>query len=241
LIQIPKSTLSRWKNRIDKIKRKGKYDDVLPKIITIITTLLEVKPFVNADEMIKHIFKTTKISCSKNLIYSVMKKIKYTCKNPKFVNYPNEERLKTQIQTFCSDFKSLNNKFNSHPIVSLDEVGFSSNIRPLKIWSKRGKTKYIKVKPNINTKNKSVCVCVTSDGNISNYKISDKPYTKIIFLEFLKSLSFPENTIILLDNVRFHHSKEVIKHALEQKWNLLYTPPYSPWFNPIENVFSVAL
>ena len=20
-------------------------------------------------------------------------------------------------------------------------------------------------------------------------------------------------------------------------WNVLYTPPYSPWFNPIENIF----
>ena len=43
-----------------------------------------------------------------------------------------------------------------------------------------------------------------------------------------------------MDNVCFHHSKEVVNYIKTQDWSLLFKPPYSPWFNPIENVFSVV-
>lgn len=44
----------------------------------------------------------------------------------------------------------------------------------------------------------------------------------------------------MLDNVKFHHSKLVKKYAEEKGIELLCVPPYSPWFNPIEGVFSVV-
>jgi transposase len=43
-----------------------------------------------------------------------------------------------------------------------------------------------------------------------------------------------------MDNVAFHHSK-IIKELIHKKgWEYLYTPPYSPVFNPIEGVFSIV-
>ena len=56
----------------------------------------------------------------------------------------------------------------------------------------------------------------------------------------MKKLDLPINTIILIDNVRFHHSKEIKSYAKTKNWDLLYIPPYSPWFNPIENIFSMV-
>ena len=43
-----------------------------------------------------------------------------------------------------------------------------------------------------------------------------------------------------MDNVSFHHCKEVVEFIHSQNWKILYTPPYSPWFSPIEGVFSVV-
>ena len=44
---------------------------------------------------------------------------------------------------------------------------------------------------------------------------------------------------ILMDNVQFHHSREV-KSLLEQhQTNPIYNPPYHPDSNPIEMVFSI--
>ena len=60
------------------------------------------------------------------------------------------------------------------------------------------------------------------------------------FLEFLKSLELNENTVVLMDNVAFHHSKVVKEYIVSKKACCLYTPPYSPWFNWIENCFSIV-
>ena len=57
-------------------------------------------------------------------------------------------------------------------------------------------------------------------------------------MSFTLSLDFPKDTLILLDNVRFHHSKTFINLANTRGWKILYTPPYSPQYNPIELVFS---
>lgn len=51
------------------------------------------------------------------------------------------------------------------------------------------------------------------------------------------TLNLPKNTIFVLDNVRFHHSINIKNYMESMGWNVLYTPPYSPWFNPIENIF----
>jgi transposase len=57
----------------------------------------------------------------------------------------------------------------------------------------------------------------------------------------LRQLALPPRTVLLLDNVRFHHSAESRVAAAEKGFDLLFVPvpPYSPWFNPIETVFSV--
>jgi transposase len=65
-------------------------------------------------------------------------------------------------------------------------------------------------------------------------------FNKERFLNFLKDLSLlPPGTVILLDNVSFHHSLVVKDIAKQHSLVLLYTPPYSPCFNPIEGVFSI--
>ncbi|PNH01358.1 hypothetical protein TSOC_012764 [Tetrabaena socialis] len=60
------------------------------------------------------------------------------------------------------------------------------------------------------------------------------------FVEFLRRLSIPERSIILLDNVAFHRSKAAREMAAQRNWTLLFVPPYSPWFNPIEGIFSIV-
>ncbi len=54
------------------------------------------------------------------------------------------------------------------------------------------------------------------------------------------SFDLPAGTVLLLDNVSFHHSKVVKEYAISQGLVLLYVPPYSPWFNSVEGVFSIA-
>jgi transposase len=91
------------------------------------------------------------------------------------------------------------------------------------------------LKPVVST---SVLAAVSDDGllDIQQRKGS---YNKESFVAFLKQSKIPRHAVILLDNVAFHHAKPVLDLAREREWTLLHTPPYSPWFNPIEGVFSI--
>lgn len=78
-----------------------------------------------------------------------------------------------------------------------------------------------------------------SENAIVNRCMSTKPFNTIKFLEFLKACNFKPNSVLLLDNVSFHHSHVVKQFATDKNLILLYVPPYSPWYNPIEGVFSI--
>jgi transposase len=60
------------------------------------------------------------------------------------------------------------------------------------------------------------------------------------FLAFLQSFDIPKNTVLLMDNVSFHHSKVISEYVKSVGAFILFTPPYSPWFNPIEMCFSIV-
>ena len=77
---------------------------------------------------------------------------------------------------------------------------------------------------------------MVSPQRIEHWEKLEGSYNKEKIVVFLANLKLPSNTIFLIDNVSFHHSKEVVAFAATKGWKLLYTPP---WFNPIEGVFSI--
>ena len=239
ITNISKSSISRWNLNILPFKKECKKNIHVPIIIDTINLISKINPFYNIYDVQIYLKSKLNIICSYQLIRCVIhKNLKLSYKKTKFANYINDNLLKEKTTLFCSQFKKLY-KHDSF-IASIDEIGFSSKLNPLYAWSEKGKRTYIKNKINNKTRtNKSVCTCITSDGNVK-YNISLVPYNKTLFLSFLKSLKLPKNTILLMDNVCFHHSKEVVNYIKTQDWSLLFTPPYSPWFNPIENVFSVV-
>lgn len=233
--KISKSTICRWVNSKNNVKIENDKNPNKQNIIKVIKEVLIYNPLFT----IKEIQKFLNFEYSYDLIRNIMKnELKMTFKKTKWQQYTNLEKLKEQTNNFCSEFKK---KYNSKKIIaSIDEVGFSSRMYPLFSWSTKGKKIHNKIKLDTkNMKNTSVCSCITNEGNIT-YDTNSSSYNKNSFLSFMKKLDLPINTIILIDNVRFHHSKEVKSYAKTKNWDLLYIPPYSPWFNPIENIFSMV-
>lgn len=236
LTNVSKSSISRWKCNIKYIKKN---DNRIPVIIDTIKLISKINFSFTINDILLYLKNKLDIFCSYQLVRCVIKnKMNMSYKKTKYANFINEESLKYKTNLFHTQFKNTFDP-NNYFIASIDEIGFSSDLNPIYSWSTKGQRTYVKNKlDNKNRKNKSVCSCITSDGNI-RYNCSLLPYNKISFLEFLKSLDLPHNTIILMDNVSFHHSKDVISYIKNKGWILFFTPPYSPWFNPIENVFSM--
>jgi transposase len=47
----------------------------------------------------------------------------------------------------------------------------------------------------------------------------------------------PEMDEAIMDNASFHHTQVVVDTVMSRGHNIHYLPPYSPFFNPIENFF----
>ena len=61
------------------------------------------------------------------------------------------------------------------------------------------------------------------------------------FVEYLEKVLIPtlhKGDIVIMDNMRSHHVKKVAEVLQKAKMKLLYLPPYSPDFNPIEKMWS---
>ena len=233
---IPKSTIQRWEKCPSK-ERASKRKLIESPIIEIVKYFSLNKPYFVLDDIKSQLYADMKIDCSIELIRSVMRKnMNLAYKKTKLAYYTNKQKLETETKNFVIDFKKL---FLKKPlVVSFDEVGFSSRLQPLYKWSKKGKSDRVitpMITKNKQNQNKSVCACITSEGTL-DYEIQEKAFRTETFFKFFSSFDFPTGTIVLIDNVSFHRSKNVKIHANEKGWNLLYTPPYSPWFNPIENI-----
>ena len=239
---VSKSSLSRWKKeggllpKYNLTKNKNKNIELISHIIKII---IETYPLSTINDIVKIMKEKYKIPWSYGLVrIIIIKELKFSYKKIKYANYCNENTLKDKTNTFCSQFKTLYNSNNL--IACIDEVGFNSRIVPIHSWSLKGEATRVKNKLETGnkSKNKSICCCITSKGKII-YNQQTTPYNTDSFLLFLKQTNLPQNTLLLIDNVSFHHSKEVKQYIKNKKWNILYTPPYSPWFNPIENIFGI--
>jgi len=70
-----------------------------------------------------------------------------------------------------------------------------------------------------------------SKERVVGYKLATKHGNSVDFIDFIKSLNVTHKTLVM-DNVALKDFVQSI-HS-----NILYTPPYSPQYNPIELAFS---
>jgi len=123
-----------------------------------------------------------------------------------------------------------------------DEVGFCVTMRSRRGYSRRGIPAVI-TSPGLRSCNISIWVSMTKNGvlhheiNLRAYNNKDSIAYVTNLLEII-TLKTMENAVNAMDNAAFHKSvgvQEVIEAA---GCTLLFLPPYSPFFNPIENCFS---
>ena len=160
-----------------------------------------------------------------------LKKNLYTRKRVKYYSCPKNDK---------DEFLNLRNKYvnENRKFVSIDETSFGRNYLPAFGRSIKGERIYIK-RP---------LTRVTTCSVLSSVTLNEKPiYIKKFgsfntqsFYDFLNGLKYPNGTVLLMDNVKFHHSKIIKELAKQKGWDILYTPAYSPIFNPIEGVFSIV-
>ena len=160
-------------------------------------------------------------------------------KKPERRNNPNTIQVRKE---YATSFYALPGQISDTNIIFIDEVGFCISMRASRGRSALGKPA-VTVVPQIRTKNISV-ICAMNRGGILHYVKKERAINRESFLQFIIDLkaklaeTLTGNLIFVMDNVAFHKCVEV-KQALEDGGDKVrYLPPYSPFLNPIENLFS---
>lgn len=124
-----------------------------------------------------------------------------------------------------------------------DEVIFQLSGSTTRSWALKGTGNTVDSLPGRTSK--KVLGAVTAEENPKFHFRFAPVFNQDTFGAFLKQIirHHPEEKVhLVLDNVRYHHAKnlKVWLEAHKSRIELHYLPPYSPQFNPIEKVWKVT-
>ena len=129
--------------------------------------------------------------------------------------------------------------YDKNKLVFIDESGVNTDLT--RIYGRAIDGKRCAGKVPLNTpQNTTILSSVKYNGKTA-YTVYQGGTTSSKFADYLKNVLAPtlhEGDIAIMDNMRTHHSKEVKKVIAGLKINVVYLPPYSPGFNPIEKMWS---
>ncbi|XP_012557766.1 uncharacterized protein LOC105845029 [Hydra vulgaris] len=197
-------------------------------------TIMEIK---------QRLFEQKSISVSQSTIARCIDSFNYTLKRVHNISERrNSEDVINERATYAERFMNILSSINGNKIFFIDEVGFSLSMRVRRGRSLAGK-RVTQTVTNIRLRNISVC-CAMNKNGILKYEAQTRAFNTESFLDFIRlvlaQLAVNEvvRAILILDNVRFHKTAVVHNEIVRAGHSLIFLPPYSPFLNPIENMFS---
>ena len=151
---------------------------------------------------------------------------------PPSVNAPDVAAKRTNWIEHLSEY-------DKNKLVFIDESGVNTNLTRIYGRAFRG-NRCIDNAPINTPQNTTILSSIRLNGETA-YTTYQGGTTKDKFIDYLKDvllLTLHDGDIVVMDNMRTHHSKAVKKVIEEYKINVLFLPPYSLDFNPIEKMWS---
>ena len=234
LLQVSHTTVARWLGSSGIRKPYPARRTKASQIVNAIQSAIQQNPFLTSRSLASLISTSEGVSVSRELVRTALGQQGYSRKKAKFMGRPANIVAKT------TDFVARRNALlqAGRQFVSVDETSFGRHGAPVYGWAAKNTPLYAKRTPcRITTT--SALAAVWQDGR-TTWSMRPGSFNAATFRDAMSGFGIQDGCVILLDNVSFHHSKPIRDLAAEKGWELLYVPPYSPWFNPIEGVFSVV-
>lgn len=233
LLQVSHSTVFRWLNTIPKVIENIKIPNKSEMIMDIVKTTINTDPFIIVEQLCVLIKDNLKINVSKELVRIIIKRLGITRKKAKFYNKSKN------LYELVNKFINKRNHYiqEGRTFISIDETSFGKNGIQIYGYNKKGERLLIQKKISY-SKTMTVVTAITNNELLYKEKHTGS-CNALIFLDFLKSLNLPKHSVIVMDNARIHHAKIIKQYCDDEEYEILFSPPYSPWFNPIELCFSI--
>lgn len=231
ILKVSIASISRWAKNINPLKRQRRQTKVTDAMISLVKLLINKNPSICCKEIVEEIKIAFEVEISKQLVHLIIQRLGFSYKR---IRKRGKSTKKIDlINEFKDRYKSLP---NDTLIVSIDESGFDNRPLPIYGYALKGQQAILEYKSSIDRKHYTLLMAVFNNG-FKQYKILETSVNSAIFYDFIKDLNLQKGTTILLDNASIHKSKNLKELVESKSCNLMFTPPYTPEFNPIEMSF----
>jgi transposase len=123
--------------------------------------------------------------------------------------------------------------------VFVDEMGTHTSLAALYGYSPRGQRIYFEI-PRNRGANTTLLSSMSSDGMGHSMAVEGSTTKEVIetYVEHFLARALLPGQVVVMDNLTAHKGERVRELIEGTGCELLYLPPYSPEFNPIEEAFS---
>ena len=123
--------------------------------------------------------------------------------------------------------------------VFVDEMGTNISLSSLYSWAPKGERAHCSV-PRNRGPNTTVLSSMTLEG-MGSTLVGEGATTSAVFETYVERVLAPtlrDGQVVVMDNLNAHKGERIKELIEERGCELVYLPPYSPDFNPIEEAFS---
>lgn len=129
---------------------------------------------------------------------------------------------------------------DSARFVFVDECSTNTSLAPLYGWARRGERVHQKAPRNWG-KNVTLLSSIGKERGMGASLVVEGSTNAAVFETYLREVLCPtleEGQVVVMDNLSAHKGGRVRELIEGRGCELVYLPPYSPDFNPIEQAFS---
>lgn len=225
ILKVSIASISRWAKNINPLKHQRRPIKVTDAMISLVKLLINKNPSICCKEIVEEIKNAFEVEISKQLVHLIIQRLGFSYKR---IRKRGKSNKKIDLINELKDkYKTLP---NNTLIISIDESGFDNRPLPIYGYALKGQ------QASTDRKHYTLLMAVFNNG-FKQYKILETSVNSAIFYEFIKDLNLQKGTTILLDNASIHKSKNLKELVESKSCNLMFTPPYTPEFNPIEMSF----
>ena len=130
-------------------------------------------------------------------------------------------------------------EMDARDFVFVDECGAHTSLAHLYGYSPRGKRVHLEV-PRNRGPNTTLLASMSVEG-MGECLVVEGATTKVLFEAYVERVLAPSlrrGQVVVMDNLSAHKGERVRELIEAKDCKLLYLPPYSPDYNPIEEAFS---
>jgi transposase len=128
---------------------------------------------------------------------------------------------------------------DARSLVFVDEMGTNTSLSAVYGWAKKGQRAHCSV-PRNRGKNTTVLSSMSVDGMGPSLAVEGATNSDVFetYVERVLAPTLRKGQVVVMDNLSAHKGERIRELIEKRGCELLYLPPYSPDFNPIEEAFS---